>query len=387
MATKKKEKKSKYVTRTLALPNGKRKYVYGKTAAEADAKLRELKAELDMGVNIDDDTTFGELAKTWLEKYKAPYVKESSLYTIRTMLNAHAMPALSNYRVKDITGPILRNWFNKVISSGYSRGAVLLSYIRSIFDVGVELGCIGKNPVPITLRAPSPRGPKQKEVLSFEMERLLLDQLLPFTPERMFFMLGRYTGLRRGEICALNWDSINLKTGVITVRRNLAVGEDGRSYFSLDTKTESGLRELPIPEILLAELQSWYDRFGTTATVGLKIPALLGSEGFLFCHAGGEPYTMQNLQTVWNRIRKLVREADQEYAKNFTPHILRHTYITRLFESGLDLKEIQFLAGHSDAQTTLGIYTHFDKQSRQTTTFDKVRGVISGQPMPKFKVL
>lgn len=387
MATKKKETNARYITRTLTLPSGKRKYVYGKTAAEADAKLAALKKELALGVNIEDDTTFGELAKVWLEQYKAPYLKASSVYTIRTMINAHAMPYLAARKVKDITGPIIRNWFSRVVATGYSKSSVLLGYTRSIFDLAVELNCIAKSPVPPTLRAPAGKSAKEKEVLPAEVEREILAALPAFSPERLFFQLGRYTGLRRGEIYALNWDSIDLDAGTLRVRRNLATDDDGRSYFADDTKTESGMREVPIPAALCTELATWRDRFGENSTAGLKIPVTFGTNGYLFCHPGGEPYTMQNLQTVWNRIRRQAQQIDPDYAEYFTPHVLRHTYITRLFERGLDIKEIQYLAGHSDVQTTLSIYTHFDKQSRRDATFDKVRGAMAEKSAPRLQAL
>ena len=55
--------KKKYVTRTVTLPDGTRKYVYGKTKAEAEAKQKEVKAQIEKGIRVNDDTTFAELAK------------------------------------------------------------------------------------------------------------------------------------------------------------------------------------------------------------------------------------------------------------------------------------------------------------------------------------
>ena len=392
MATKKsvkKESKSRYVTRTYTLPDGTRKYVYGKTVAEAEAKIAEVKALTEKGINVQDTTTFGELAKIWLEKYKAPYVKASSVYTIRIMLNSQAMPMLAPYKVRDINGALIRTWFGKVVAGGFVRSATLLTYVRDIFNAGVELGCIDKNPVPLTLRAPGQKKTvdKEKEVLPAALEIELMERLPAYTPERLFFVIGRYTGLRRGEIFALNWDSIDLEAGVIVVRRNLASDEEGHSYFANSVKSETSLRELPIPMPLLNELQSWYARFGCTTTAGLKTKVAFGADGYLFCHNGGIPYTMQNLQTVWNRVRKIAGEVDPDYAKKFTPHVLRHTFITRLFERGLDIKEVQYLAGHSDAQTTLNVYTHFDKAARRDDTFGKVRGAMDERPKTQFRVV
>ena len=61
---------------------------------------------------------------------------------------------------------------------------------------------------------------------------------------------------------------------------------------------------------------------------------------------------------------------------HITAHILRQTYITRLFEAGLDIKEIQYLAGHSTMDMTLKVYTQYDRRSREAKTAEKVRDAL-----------
>ena len=53
-----------------------------------------------------------------------------------------------------------------------------------------------------------------------------------------------------------------------------------------------------------------------------------------------------------------------------------HTYVTRLFEAGLDIKEIQYLAGHSTVDMTLRVYTHYDRVNREAKTAEKVRDAL-----------
>ena len=56
------------------------------------------------------------------------------------------------------------------------------------------------------------------------------------------------------------------------------------------------------------------------------------------------------------------------------PHILRHTYATQLFEEGLDMKQVQYLLGHSVPEMTLRVYTHYREKAREQETADQVRG-------------
>lgn len=90
------------------------------------------------------------------------------------------------------------------------------------------------------------------------------------------------------------------------------------------------------------------------------------------CHCDGEPQalTKSSYRSLWRLIERELPE------KHITAHILRHTYITRLFEAGLDVKEVQYLAGHSTMDMTLKVYTHYDRRSRQAKTAEKVREAL-----------
>ena len=80
--------------------------------------------------------------------------------------------------------------------------------------------------------------------------------------------------------------------------------------------------------------------------------------------------TLFSYKSMWRHIERELPHT------HITAHILRHTFITRLFEAGLDIKEIQYLAGHSTVDMTLRIYTHYDQRSRSAETAEKVREAL-----------
>lgn len=348
--------KKRYVTRTFTLPDGTRKYVYGKTKAEAEAKLKEVKAQVESGIRVNDNTTFEELAKLWVKNYKAPYVRGATLRNIESSIAAHMLPRFGAVKVRDITPLMCQTLISDLAIAGHSVTGPVLSRLRDILEVGVELGCIARNPVPASLKAPKKAPPHEKQVLSRQLEAVILSQLTPMTHEYLFFVLAKEIGARRGEILALSWDCIDLDSDTIHIRRNLTHDKSGRPELANVLKTEDGRRDLPITPCLREVLS-----------------AMPVKEGLVF----GEMFTKRKTETVWSHIRKACAAVDAAYAENFTPHILRHTYITRLFEAGLDIKEIQALAGHKDVTTTLGTYAHYDKVSRQEATFEKVRRVMA----------
>ena len=163
MAKSNEKKKYNYLTKTVTLPNGKRKYIYAKTKAELAEKVRAVQAEIAGGLLVDDSTTFGEVAQVWLDKYKKPAVRETTLRTITSMLNAIVMPRLGSLRVKDITPLHIQDLVAFMTDKGYTNSATVITHLRDIFSVAVELGCISRSPVSMSLKLPSPTTKKEKE--------------------------------------------------------------------------------------------------------------------------------------------------------------------------------------------------------------------------------
>lgn len=95
-----------------------------------------------------------------------------------------------------------------------------------------------------------------------------------------------------------------------------------------------------------------------------------------FCEYGVLVWDMVRRRTVDDPAELGTKAANSKMVRSLdfhvTPHLLRHTYITRLFESGLDIKEIQYLAGHTTVDMTLRVYTHYQHETRQQDTANKV---------------
>lgn len=364
MANKNQNKNKNAVVRTLTLPDGRRKYFYGATEKEAESKRDAFKIELAGGLIPDDDTTFGEVAKVWLEKYKAPFLRPSSLQNLRSQVNTHLMPHLAQVRVRDITPLICQNVLAVAVRAEYSHVGQIQSYLFDILAVAVELGCIVKSPLQVKRRFPSKKKRGEKVILPQQLQRQIMDELRPLSNELLFFTIGIETGMRRGEILALDWKHIDLQRRTIRVCQQLAV-EDRKFVMAPYTKTDAGCRLLPITPPL-------YEMLHTLSM--FRTPT-----GLLF-RCKRTHFTRSAYDTLWGHIRAACALYDSEYAENFTSHVLRHTYVTRLFEAGLDLKEVQALAGHKDVSTTLGTYTHFDEQTRQEDTFEKVRSLHQERP-------
>lgn len=228
----------------------------------------------------------------------------------------------------------------------------VLIHLRSIFTAAMENGLVSKSPVSSMLK-PSGNRTEEKVALTPEESALLLDKVKDVRA-RTFLLIALHTGMRRGEIIGLLWEDIDFEKKVIHVRHNAIIKEKATTISS-DLKTKAGKRDIPLSE----ELEQWLtDRERNTHSK------------YVFAMKNHKPMTLSSYKSMWRHVEKELPNS------HVSAHILRHTYITRMFEAGLDIKEVQYLAGHSTVDMTLRVYTHYDQRSRRNKTAEKVRGVL-----------
>lgn len=191
-------------------------------------------------------------------------------------------------------------------------------------------------------------------------------------PPYLFIMLGLYSGLRREEILALQWDCVFLDedTPYLSVRRAWRT-EHNRPVVSTVLKTPAAKRDIPIPKCLVDCLRETKEN---------------SISDYVIADSKGEPLAASQFQRVWQYVvvrstkpRNYYKYVNGEsikytvtpmlgmtqknqpqikYTLDFgvTPHQLRHTYITNLLYAGVDPKTVQYLAGHENSKTTMDIY-------------------------------
>ena len=351
-------------TATFTLPDGTRKYVYAKTQEELDAKVFDLKMQMKMGVDLRDQTTLGELIKMWFETDVLPNVLPKTADNMKRQLNLHLMPLVARYRAKDVTPVQVKTWLNETGKLNKYSAQVCFRALKQSFALAEENGLIYKSPV-LSRYTAGGKSIKSKQALTPEEETRLL-QLLEGTHAYLLVWFLLATGARKGEACALMWDCVDLDAGEVQLRRNM-VFYGGSGFEVRDfMKTESGTRTVPLPADLCAALRE--ARKQATSV-------------FVFTSKRRVNYTNTSFDAMWktvtrrfgDRAKGTKRTPAVENDVRLTPHILRHTFATRCFEAGLDIKEVQHLMGHADPEVTLKTYTHYCEQSRKEETFRKAR--------------
>ncbi len=347
------------LTKVVTLPDGSRKWLYAKTEEELNRKYYETMGMVARGVNVVDQTTFGEYALMWYKTFKEPFIRTKTKEATLNVLNNHLLPYLSGYRMKDITPMHIQLVFNHLLNASESLCGKTKGILTDIFALAEENGVIMRSPVTKSLKLKGKKT-EAKEALSPEDAIALLDTLKVQTNNGanncyLFCLLALKTGLRRGELCGLMWSDIDFEKEEITVTHNCVWPNNVGVEISTDLKTTAAYRTIPLP---------------LDAAKALRSARVSSKSLYVFHRRDGQPLTQSAFRKMWDHTKKAELEAP------LTPHILRHTYCTRLFEAGLDLKEIQYLMGHSKPDITMEIYTHYCKKSRFEDTASRIRAAL-----------
>ena len=352
--------------------DGKYVAVYGKTTAELEANLEEATARIQQLRYNADNPTLTDYSNKWIEMHR-PAVRERTMvdycYIIRTYIQA----PLGHRRMSDITQDDIRLALSLASDKSESvhRKAVML--YKQIFDSAVDSHIIEESPCKKLYKGGKPA--KKKVALTDDQVQVLLDAVSTArTDIYPFCMIGLYAGLRREEIMGLMWHNVVLDGPAphISVRTALR-WMNNRPIVSEELKSPAARRDVPIPQQLVACLR--------------EHRAKSASE-YVFSRSDGQPKSETQFQSMWEsvttrmvkphtytkyldngeKIKVTITPEKGEKAKHrnwcytidfdVSPHILRHTYITNLLLAGVDVKTVQYLAGHEHAKITLDIYTH-----------------------------
>lgn len=323
----------------------KKKTVYGKTVREVDDKVAELRASSNKGVVVDDrSTTLAELAERWLAR-KEIEVEANTYAGYENCVRVHIIPKIGETRLKDLKKHHLQDLLTSLVAQGKRATAQKVRVtLGQLVDEAVENEYIFKD-IAKTLSIPAVQKTQKRALSKDELELVAVAQL-PLK-QRVFIDTIQYTGVRRGEALALTPDDVDTVNKKITINKTVVFGKN-QSSIKLCTKSSAGMRVLPIPDKLNEELKE----------------LISDTEKYLFSKSDGELMTRTGFRRFWEQIRKNIEKSTgKTIASDVTPHIFRHTYATKLFHAGVDVKTAQYLLGHSSVQVTLGIYTHLEKEN------------------------
>ena len=336
---------------------GKRVCVYTRTLEELRVKEQTIQKELNDGI----DYAAGEIiVLDLLKRYIATKtgVRYNTKVGYQFVLNLVSKESFGCLKIRDIKPSDAKQWFIKLYQDGrrYSTITSVRGVLRPAFEMAVEDDIIRRNPFSFQITDVVPNDSKTRQAISGEVK----ERFLTFIREsrhysqyydEIIILLG--TGMRVSELYGLTRADLDFEARRIKVERQLTRTRHCE-YYVEKPKTASGERYIPMTDEVYRAFQNAVQRRKQP-----KVELLIdGHTGFLFLDKDGKPKVAMHLEHVMKRIVDRYNDAHEDKLPSITPHVLRHTFCTEMANSGIDLKSLQYLMGHSDAGVTLNVYTH-----------------------------
>ena len=336
---------------------GKRVCVYARTLEDLRVKEQTIQKELNDGI----DYAAGEIiVLDLLKRYIATKtgVRYNTKVGYQFVLNLVSKESFGCLKIRDIKPSDAKQWFIKLYQDGrrYSTITSVRGVLRPAFEMAVEDDIIRRNPFSFQITDVVPNDSKTRQAISGEVK----ERFLTFIREsrhysqyydEIIILLG--TGMRVSELYGLTRADLDFEARRIKVERQLTRTRHCE-YYVEKPKTASGERYIPMTDEVYRAFQNAVQRRKQP-----KVELLIdGHTGFLFLDKDGKPKVAMHLEHVMKRIVDRYNDAHEDKLPSITPHVLRHTFCTEMANSGIDLKSLQYLMGHSDAGATLNVYTH-----------------------------
>jgi integrase len=314
------------------------KSVYGSSEEEVvenyKNKIEELFQNNDL--LIFDKNYIGYDINLWMNNSKIKN-KKSTFSNYQYILKSRIIPKFAKVKKKTISLDIINKFTSELLDEGLAAKSVkdILIILQQILKIGN-----------INIKIPMPKVPKTEiQILKKEEQLKLEKELMSNLNETTFgIYLCLYTGLRIGELCALQWKNIDLNNKKINIKKTLVRIKNPEEKTKKKTiviidepKSVSSIREIPIPDFIIPTLR----KLSVDATPDTFFISV--TEKFV------------ELRTFFNRYKKILYSIE---LKKYNFHALRHTFATRCIENGCDPKTLSEILGHSSVKITLERYVH-----------------------------
>ncbi len=355
--------------------SGKKRTVYAVTLVELREKEKQIERDLQDGIDSSKgDMTLNQMFQIYMETKSD--LRESTRYNyMGVWKNAIESTPLGNMKIAHIKQLHIRKFYSELVDKGLSANTIKLYHnlINPTLELAVDSDIIRKNPAKDCKKGIGGTKRERESMTISEQERMLdfvknTDKYSLYYPMIIFALS---TGLRVGELTGLRWADVDMKENVVHIRQQLIYKNlgDGCKFHIQDLKTEAGRRDIPLTENARKSLTRQKE-LHLLLGKAMKQQEVEGISDFVFTNTQGKPYAVNAVNFALDHIVKAynkmegalaVKEHRQpELLPHVSAHILRHTACTRLAESGLEPKVLQYIMGHANVSVTLDVYTHLD---------------------------
>lgn len=356
-----------WVGQSPPLPGIKRKYFTGKSETIVKQKLKAYRTSpeyLTPKQNLSSETAEAYI-RHFLKIFKSNDIKASSYDRLESTLNIHIIPSLKYMKIKDITSSHCKEILNAMRENEMAYSSIKKAYdaMKEIFRHAFNEGDISKNPM---LNVKMPQGStfqrenvraltkkEENEILEEINKKWVSSKKLQYSYKNLFILILN-TGLRCGECIALDWDDIDIEKCSMHIHKTAIFVKERDKNGETTHKSKQIVQETP-------------KRPASNRIIPLNKKALAALAELKKEHPDS-PYiatTDKKTRTSYHTISKQFTRAAKNCGVGWaTLHTLRHTFATRLFEKGADVKTVSELLGHASVGITYDIYIHVIKERK-----------------------
>lgn len=297
--------------------------------------------------------TLNELCTEWIETYQKDNIKRQTYIKYKSIIKNYINPAIGDKEIAEFTRRDIQEFVNKLKQTKGSRTGKCLSpaivngtltVLKLVFGYAVDFELLPSCP---TDRVRGAKKAYTNKVKCFTLDEQTLIEKYCYEKNSISWfgiLLDLYTGMRIGELLALEWDDIDFETGILHVTKTLYISKDDEEEWKemIDTpKTRTSYRDIPLPSFILERL------------VEYKKTANIAKCNRIIVHED-DGRSMQTRIFRW-RYNKMLEDLN---IRHLSFHTLRHTFATRALESGMDVKTLADILGHANPTITLMVYAH-----------------------------
>lgn len=337
---------------------GKVRCIYAKTLEDLRKKEAAIQRDLADGI----DYAAGEISVADLVDRYMSLKRDIGHNTKRaygTVINRIKESEFGQMKVRNVKLSDAKRFYIDLHDTGSKRNTISIyhSVLRPTFEMAVDDDMIRKNPFKFKVADIIPDDAVKRTALTKQQQENYLRFIQENGQDNYYYdiviLIG--TGLRVSELYGLTKKDVDFKKRLIFIDHQLCRTAE-KPYFVKSPKTSSGVRCIPMSDVVYMALKRVVAN-QQPPTVELLVD---GYSGFLFLDKAGMPKVAMHLE---NYMRGMQKKMERIYGKSFprvTPHVLRHTFCTNMQRTGIDVKSLQYLMGHSNVSVTLDVYTHVD---------------------------
>ena len=347
------------------------KNVLAKTKSECIAKLKALMDSVKAPASgrPKPGILLSDWLNHWYQDFKKPNLRPNTQMSYERRIYQHIIPNLGGIQLDKLTTSDIQQFYTDLKQNGrllqtelYGEGLSdqtvrgIHTTLHAALDNAVSEKLIFRNPAD-GCRLPPAKAREMQVLTPEEIQRLLIQAKEDGCFELLLLELS--TGLRRGEICALQWSDLNFRTGELRVERQVHRAK-GELVIS-PPKTKAANRSVILPASVLSVLKEYKE----TVTSKWMFPSPVNED------------SPRDPATVRKRLQIVLERAG---CKKVRFHDLRHTFSTVSLEHGMDVKTLSTIIGHVSSSTTLNIYAHVTDEMRRTAAVKIDRGIGKADP-------